>query len=112
MHGHHSQLSTLWMHRQPLAKQERALTAWLNSHLSTAFGTEHSALKLDIVDGTAAAPSHDALPEAVQRLSAQVHGILWRQYKHNQGIYETMSKMYHKIDTGLFNLAEVGGGAG
>jgi hypothetical protein len=82
----------------PLAKQERALVAWLNSHLS-AFRAEFQQA------GSGGAPTALTL----QRLGAQVQGLLWRQYKKDQGLYETMRRVHGKIDTGIFNLTDVGG---
>jgi hypothetical protein len=46
-------------------------------------------------------------PLLLKRLSAQVRGVLWRQYRDNKEIFEIISKVFGKIDGGFFNLAEV-----
>jgi hypothetical protein len=79
-----------------LAKQERALLAWLNSHLS--------AYKAEFQEaGGGSAPTALTL----QRMGAQVQGLLWRQYKKDQGLYETMLRVSAKIDNRIFNLTDV-----
>lgn len=83
--------------RLPLAKQERALVAWLNSHLS-AYKAEFQQA------GAAGAPTALTL----QRMGAQVQGLLWRQYKKDQGLYDAIRRVYAKIDNGIFNLTDVG----
>lgn len=85
--------------RLPLAKQERALCSWLNSHLST-FKMEYQKLQGE---------DQPTQVLALQRMSAQARGILWRQYKTNKSIYDIISKVYSKIDGGYFRLTEVRG---
>lgn len=87
----------LWYCRAPLAKQERALVPWLNSHLA-AFGVEFNKLQ---------AEEEAAQTLTLQRLTAQARGILWRQYKKNSAIYDTVCKVNNKIDAGVFHLTEV-----
>ena len=44
---------------------------------------------------------------SLQRLSSQVRGALWRQYRGNKGILDAISKVFDKIDGGYFNMSEV-----
>ncbi|GAX74174.1 hypothetical protein CEUSTIGMA_g1623.t1 [Chlamydomonas eustigma] len=45
-------------------------------------------------------------PLLLKRLSAQVRGVLWRQYRDNKEIFEIISKVFGKIDGGFFNMTE------
>ena len=123
----------LFIFRLPAAKQERALVSWLNSHLSgleTDFDrSKEGPAGLVIHEGSKPPPSKRICPLEVlesgennssivagqqpevqlslQRLSSQVRGALWRQYRGNKVILDAISKVFGKVDGGFYNMSEV-----
>ncbi|KAL6765371.1 hypothetical protein V8C86DRAFT_794693 [Haematococcus lacustris] len=97
-------LSVLDCHIEgPLAKQERALCAWLNLHLCTS-APDPSKQQQQGSSGEPGTPGSHAL--TAQRLSAQVQGALWRQCKRNKALHGVIGLVNAKVDAGIFTMTQ------
>ncbi len=94
--------------RAPLAKQERALTAWLNSHLAPAH--LHSTPDAPAAAAPAGGDAAAAALLLQQRLSAQLQGVMWRQHRRDPQLAEGLKLPYAKVDAGVLSLSDVSRG--
>jgi hypothetical protein len=79
-----------------MQKQEKAFTGWMNTLL---LPYTPDFLKTKMEDEHAEALSS-------RRLTAQVRGILWKQYTRNESLIETMLKLEKRVDEGRLKLKE------
>lgn len=72
-------------------KQEAALTAWLNSVLAPARGTEDDSASRALAAG---------------RMTAKARGLLWHLYSSDNALIASMLKVEKHIDAGQLRLRD------
>eukprot|EP00955_Chlamydomonas_euryale_P104061 365535-Chlamydomonas_euryale.AAC.97 len=108
---------------RPSSKQERAFTAWLNSHLSgvqPTFRRETDKALMSKCDspspGRTRSPATAMVSESpqangegqllLQQMSSRVRGAMWCQYRNNKALFDMLSKVFGKVDAGYFTMAD------